>query len=53
MTVLMAVSSPHHFKMVMVVVRAVVRVANVIFVGMLYLMVKMVVLELLVGSWWW
>ena len=36
MTVLMAVSSPHHFKMVMVVVRAVVRVANVIFVGMLF-----------------
>ena len=42
--------------MVVMVVMAVVRVANVIVVGMLYLgvflMVQMVVLELLVGSWW-
>ena len=41
----------------MVVVRAVVRVANVIVVGMLYLGVSLVegmlVLEVLVGSWWW
>ena len=43
--------------MVIVVVRAVVRVANVIVVGMLYfsvsLVVGMLVLVVLVRSWWW